>query len=60
MAAEIVMTDGTRFVTLPSTTAGSLIKNFERRSFVEIEARARHWLGGTRENGTTARTSRGR
>jgi hypothetical protein len=37
MAAEIVMTDGTRFVTLPSTTAGSLIKNFERRSFVEIE-----------------------
>ena len=36
MAAEIVMADGTRFVTEPSATAESLVKNFERRSFAEI------------------------
>jgi hypothetical protein len=37
VAAEIVMSDGTRFVTTPSTKADSLIKNFERRSFAQIE-----------------------
>ena len=37
MAAEIVMADGTRFVTVASTTAESLVKNFERRSFAEIQ-----------------------
>jgi hypothetical protein len=37
VAAEIVMADGTRFVTAPSVTADSLKKDFERRSFAEIE-----------------------
>ncbi len=37
MAAEIMMADGTRFVTVPSTTAESLVKNFERRSFAAIQ-----------------------
>jgi hypothetical protein len=37
LAAEIVMTDNTRFVTKATTTADSLIKNFERRSFAAIE-----------------------
>ena len=37
MAAEIVMADGTRFVTAPSATADSLRKNLERRSFAEID-----------------------
>ncbi len=37
LAAEIMMADGTRFVTVPSTTAESLVKNFERRSFAAIQ-----------------------
>jgi hypothetical protein len=37
VAAEIVMADGTRFVTAPSATADSLRKNLERRSFAEID-----------------------
>ncbi len=37
MTAEIVMADGTRFVTVPSTTAESLVKNFERRSFAAVQ-----------------------
>ena len=37
MAAEIVMTDGTRFVTTPATTAETLTKSLERRSFAQIE-----------------------
>ena len=31
------MADGTRFITVASTTAESLVKNFERRSFAAIE-----------------------
>jgi hypothetical protein len=37
VGAEIVMTDGSRFVTTASTTADSLTKDLERRSFAEIE-----------------------
>ena len=37
MTAEIVMIDGARFVTIPSTAAETLIEGFERRSFVQIE-----------------------
>ena len=37
MAAEISMTDGTtKFVTVPTMTAESLVENFERHGFVEI------------------------
>jgi len=37
VAAEIVMTDGTRFLAAQSTSADSLTRSFERRSFAEIE-----------------------
>jgi hypothetical protein len=37
VAAEIVMVNGTRFVTEPSASAGVLVKTFERRSFVQIQ-----------------------
>jgi hypothetical protein len=38
VAAEIAMIDGTKFLTMPGTTADSLIQNLERRSFAEIES----------------------
>jgi hypothetical protein len=37
VAAEIVMTNGTRFLTTPSTTAALLTKTLERRSFAQVE-----------------------
>lgn len=37
MAAEISMTDGaTKFVTIPTMTAESLVEDFERHGFVKI------------------------
>jgi hypothetical protein len=35
--AEITMADGARYVTRDPTDAESLIKKFERRSFVAVE-----------------------
>jgi hypothetical protein len=37
VTAEIVMADGTRFLTAASVTADALTKSFERRSFAQVE-----------------------